>query len=69
MKKIVLLVLINLFSFFYAQYTVAWDFNSSVGNLKYLGVWNNKAYFTQTTSYNLPRNLVSYDGITAQIVK
>ena len=68
MKKIVLLVLINLFSFVKAQYTVAWDFDSSVNTMKYLGVWNNKAYFTQTTSYNSPRNLVSYDGITAQIV-
>ena len=68
MKKIVLLILINLFSFFYAQYTVAWDFDSSVNDMKYLGVWNNKAYFTQTTSYSSPRNLVSYDGVTAQIV-
>lgn len=68
MKKIVLLVLINLFSFVKAQYTVAWDFDSSVNTMKYLGVWNNKAYFTQTTSYSSPRNLVSYDGTTAQTV-
>ena len=68
MKKNILIALISLFSFVKAQYTVAWDFDSSVNTMKYLGVWNNKAYFTQTTSYNSPRNLVSYDGTTAQTV-